>query len=226
MINILLQPVMFIFQTISDAVRGFTDLFSGELHDGLGGFLQIAQSIATVWAGIVLTAKVLGKETLKNISLQNIFGNLLKKDFWMSIGTSIAKIWGSIVGMLGPFGIPVAIAAGAGLVGLASSLFTKGNDVMSPGDGSTGYGKRTLLGPEGAISLNNKDTVIAGTDLFKKGDDVMSGPKGSLSVSNSTAPAPSKPDSSEMLASEMKRGNDLREQQMRKDRTVSTLKIQ
>jgi hypothetical protein len=28
-----------------------------------------------------------------------------------------------------------------------------------------GYGKRTLLAPEGAIKLNDKDTVIAGTDL-------------------------------------------------------------
>jgi hypothetical protein len=39
-----------------------------------------------------------------------------------------------------------------------------GDDVMSEG----GYGKRTLFGPEGAIRLNDKDTVIAGTDLFGK----------------------------------------------------------
>jgi hypothetical protein len=82
------------------------------------------------------------------------------------------------------------------------------------------------MGPEGAIQLNNKDTVVAGTDLFKKGDDVMSGPKGSISVANSTAPSPAKPDSSTLMVEEMRRGNDLREQQMKKDRTVSTLKIQ
>ena len=28
-----------------------------------------------------------------------------------------------------------------------------------------GYGKRTLLAPEGSIALNNNDTVIAGTNL-------------------------------------------------------------
>ena len=39
--------------------------------------------------------------------------------------------------------------------------FLSGDDVMSEG----GYGKRTLLAPEGAIKLNDKDTVIAGTDL-------------------------------------------------------------
>jgi hypothetical protein len=35
-----------------------------------------------------------------------------------------------------------------------------GNDVISPG-----YGKRTLMAPEGAIQLNDKDTIIAGTNL-------------------------------------------------------------
>jgi hypothetical protein len=39
--------------------------------------------------------------------------------------------------------------------------FSKGDDVMSEG----GYGKRTLLAPEGAIKLNDKDTIIAGTNL-------------------------------------------------------------
>lgn len=39
----------------------------------------------------------------------------------------------------------------------------EGNDVISPG-----YGKRTLLTPEGNIKLNDKDSVIAGTDLLDK----------------------------------------------------------
>jgi hypothetical protein len=102
----------------------------------------------------------------------------------------------------------------------------KGDDVMSPGDGSSGYGKRTLFGPEGAIQLNNKDTVIAGTDLFKKGDDVISAPKGAVSVSNSTAPKSAPVDSNSLLAAQMKRSNDLKEQEIRRDRTVSTLRIQ
>jgi hypothetical protein len=187
-INFLLQPIAWAFKTIGDAVTGFTDLMKGDLHDGLDGFLQIAQSIAVVWGGIALTAKLIGKETIKNISLQGIFSNLLKKDFWISIGSSIAKMWGTIVGMLGPFGIPVAIAAGAGLVSLASSFFSKGNDIMSPGESSSGYGKRTLFGPEGAIQLNDKDTVIAGTNLFDKETNSTSNSPQVMSVSNSTAP--------------------------------------
>lgn len=164
-INLLLTPVNFIFKSIADAVQGFTNLIHGDLKDGLGGVLQIAQSIAVVWGGIVLGAKLLGKETLKNISLQGIFGNLLKKDFWKSLGTAIASIFtGSSI--LGPFGIPIAIAAAAGLTSLAVGAFSKGDDVMSEG----GYGNRTLLTPKGSIALNNNDTVIAGTNLGGKGN--------------------------------------------------------
>jgi hypothetical protein len=61
---------------------------------------------------------------------------------------------------LGPLAIPIGIAAAAGVAALGYGLL-KGDDVVSEG----GYGKRTLLSPEGAIQLNDKDTVIAGTNL-------------------------------------------------------------
>ena len=54
--------------------------------------------------------------------------------------------------------------------------------LLSPGGSGGGYGSRMLKGPEGVISLNNKDTVIAGTNLFPKGDDVMSAPAGAISM--------------------------------------------
>lgn len=57
------------------------------------------------------------------------------------------------------------------------SMFS-GDDIISPSTGQSGYGKRTLFGPEGAIALNDKDTVVAGTNLFdNKGDDVISPPQ-------------------------------------------------
>jgi hypothetical protein len=60
---------------------------------------------------------------------------------WLIAGGVAAALFGSLIGYL----------AGA----------KKGDDVMSEG----GYGNRTLLSPEGAIRLNDKDTVIAGTNL-------------------------------------------------------------
>ena len=64
------------------------------------------------------------------------------------------------------------------MIGAIATYALKGDDVMSPGDGS-GYGKRTLMGPEGAIALNNKDTVIAGTSLFDSdgGKEKMEAPQ-------------------------------------------------
>ncbi len=64
---------------------------------------------------------------------------------------------------------------------------TKGDDVFSPGETSSGYGKRTLFGPEGAIELNNKDSVIAGTDLF---GDSSSNKKEGFQYSSKTPKTP------------------------------------
>ena len=82
----------------------------------------------------------------------------------------------------GPQSLILPFVMGAIAGGLAAAVvakFSKGDDIMSPG-----YGKRVLSTPEGSIALNNKDTVIAGTDLMQ-GDDVISTPAGSIS----TAPA-------------------------------------
>jgi len=81
---------------------------------------------------------------------------------------------------------PLAAIAGLALAATVGSLIygaIKGDDVMSKSSGLSGYGDRMLLGPEGAISLNNKDTVIAGTDLFKA-DDVTLSPEGTNTVVN------------------------------------------
>jgi hypothetical protein len=86
--------------------------------------------------------------------------------------------------------------------------------------------EKVLYGPEGAIAFNNKDTIVAGTDLFKKGDDVMSAPKDTLKVSNQTSPPPKPPDTNTQLLDEMKKQNYLREQSNRQNKTVSTLRIQ
>ena len=59
--------------------------------------------------------------------------------------------------------VPIALATFGGVFGGIQLL--KGDDVVSPPQGSPGYGKRTLFGPEGAIALNDNDTIVAGTNL-------------------------------------------------------------
>ena len=92
----------------------------------------------------------------------------------MSAFASLSKI---------PFIGPIlGIAGAAAAAGLGYMYYNKADDMVSPGANSAGYGSRTLMGPEGAIALNNKDTVIAGTNLFPKGDDVVSKPAGAVNM--------------------------------------------
>jgi hypothetical protein len=101
---------------------------------------------------------------------------------------SIARVIGGAWSSLGP--IPVigaALAAAAAAAGVGY-LMSQADDMMSPGESGGGYGKRTLFGPEGAIQLNDKDTVIAGTNLFDKETNSTSNSPQVMSVSNSTAP--------------------------------------
>ena len=100
------------------------------------------------------------------------------KNLAIAIAEAVAKITGASAATLG---IAAGIALAAGATAYAF-LSTKADDMMSPGSNSSGYGSRTLFGPEGAIALNNKDTVIAGTNLFPKGNDVISGPAGSVQM--------------------------------------------
>tara|TARA_R100000781_G_scaffold88434_4_gene54411 strand:- start:1214 stop:1738 length:525 start_codon:yes stop_codon:yes gene_type:complete len=69
----------------------------------------------------------------------------------------------SKIPMVGGF---LAIGLAAGLIGFLLGKLTQADDLFSPGKGmGGGYGDRMLLGPEGAFALNNRDTVLAGTDL-------------------------------------------------------------
>ena len=100
---------------------------------------------------------------------------------------AIAQVTGMSAATLGiAAGVALAAGAGAYLWFNSKKSEVQANDLYSSAPGGGGYGKRTLLAPEGAFSLNNNDTVIAGTNLFK-GDDVISAPEGSVQMSNPNA---------------------------------------
>ena len=106
----------------------------------------------------------LGKRK-KALSMAEAVANVVKGG-WSSVG--IIPIIGAALAVL-------AIGGGiAYLYSQSSKAESKVNDGMFPASGGSGYGKRMLTGPEGSIQLNNKDTVIAGTNLF--GDDIKSSP--------------------------------------------------
>lgn len=91
-----------------------------------------------------------------------------------SIASMVTLAFSGIAAAIGPIfttfsfipfglGIPLAIAAVAGLGALVNSFMDDG--VVPPaGQGGPGY-SRVLSGPEGSIAFNDKDTIVAGTDL-------------------------------------------------------------
>ena len=179
-------------QSLAEAVTPIVKFFADMLSN-----TKLLATIVTT--SLVLGLVKMGTQLAANVALMRISSRLSKVeavnnavDAAAEGGKSASKIPG--VGWL--------LAAGAigGILGALLGKIMSGDDVVSPG-----YGQRTLFGPEGAIALNDKDTVIAGTNLFdgKKGDDVVSSPKGSINMSQfsqptaasapASAPAPSAP---------------------------------
>ena len=156
-----------------------------ELFTALGAMLAPVVNAFAYIAGAIMESRI------AMAALAGVIGGVTTALAVMAVKAvtvAVANIWGGIMKFLGPIGVPVAIGATVGMLGgIAAAInATKGNDVLSPGKGNGGYGDRMLLGPEGAISLNNKDTVIAGTDLFptQRGNDVVSTGAGTVKMGN------------------------------------------
>ena len=173
-----LAPITFVFgviTSIKDAIAGVLDTF---------GFLEPVVAVLgfafdAIKNTIMIAGGILGAVFLPNIIAAGVGAVTAAGGF---IAAAIPAIF-SAFGMI-PFGlgIPLAIAAVAGMIGTTMSYMNDG--VVSPSTGGNGYGSRTLFGPEGAISFNNKDTIVAGTDLFGKANDAMFAPKGALKMND------------------------------------------
>jgi uncharacterized membrane protein len=178
LINVVLTPITFTFQLIGKSI-GFIVDGMGKFVDLLKQSLDVATVFGTVLAFIyrqqIITSALktkdfivdkasllLGKESLvvetakqAKAAITSAFEN---RNFFKALGILAVKAGSAVAGI--PFVGPLlAAAAAAGAYALGKSYFA--DDMVS----SSGYGKRTLMAPEGTIQLNDKDTVIAGTNL-------------------------------------------------------------
>ena len=180
-INFLLDPIFDTFKGISGLLTlngeslSTMETIMGSLGILALTYLGVTKSIA-LYEGIIVMRKANAK-FLDEISLY--LETSKKRGILSTIGALTLQL-GIKMGILSAelasnaaltFGIGVAIAVAAAAAGYATIKALTADDMVSS---PSGYGKRTLMGPEGAIALNNKDTVIAGTKLF--GDDVKSEP--------------------------------------------------
>ena len=182
-INLMVTGVskMFGLLTGSKEELGFMESMFGGIAITLGvvtGFLKLKKmylASSAVSSGIIATMKKQGlMATLKELPKLALAATL-------NTANAVAKMMGMSAQTLG-ISIALGLAAGA-----ATYAMIKANDAVIPGSGS-GYGKRSLL-EEGSITLfNDKDTIVAGTNL-NKADDMVSKPAGSVQ----TTPAPSPP---------------------------------
>ena len=165
--NFLLTPIINTFKGISDIITSIINPTKslGETLADMGP-VTAGIALALTAAGVAVVGSLVPGLIRAGIAALTSLPGLMS--------VAIAAISSASAATLGIGAI--AIAAGiAGVIASISSAKSKvANDGVFPSAGGSGYGKRTLLGPEGSIQLNNKDTVIAGTNLF--GDDVKSSP--------------------------------------------------
>ena len=151
---------------LSKVQQTIADIAAGPLGDLVSGFASLLDNAFALYSiigliGTVSLVKMISGLTtalaLKKLSTKESIKGATADITSASANTaaSAAKVPG--IGWLIAGGVAAALFGA--LIGYLSAA-KKGDDVISPG-----YGKRTILSPEGAIKLNDNDTLVAGTNL-------------------------------------------------------------
>lgn len=178
-----------IADSIDKLQSALANILSGPLGGILDGFASLAQSSFAVYTTIgLITTALAAQLAIKATTLALNISDLAvrRKARRESIKETTSEAIGAGAKIIGAFATnPILAIAGialaAGTIGFLLAKLTAANDIISKGSNSSGYGNRILMAPEGTFALNNKDTVIAGTDLYR-GNDVISGPEGTISM--------------------------------------------
>ena len=123
--------------------------------------------------GVALEETKLGSIIAQGYGIVKNIGKLAIENTARLLGMTTALTTNAAV----TFGAGVAIAIGAALAGVAAIKAITADDMAQDG-----YGKRTILSPEGAIRLNDNDTIIAGTNLGGGGDSSTTTQTGGASI--------------------------------------------
>jgi len=160
--NLILQPFTLLANFIKESTAASLT-FLGVL----GAIYAIKNRTFLVDKATAVIARVKQIYAATEIGQLGIIQSIKSRGFFKTLAEAAMTAFKSVANI--PFIGPVlGAAAAATAVGLGMKLFSKGDDVMSPG-----YGKRVLSTPEGSIALNNKDTIVAGTDLGGGGGGSM-----------------------------------------------------
>ena len=160
--------------SIQDKLQAATDKLSATFADfvagPIGSFLTSMEGIYTIFG--LIGGVMLGKMAAAFVPVITKATTLLAVEGATAVATTTTATAVSFGAML-----PVILGAAGAVAGLIAGM--NADDLFSPGQGGSGYGKRTLLAPEGAYKLNDNDNIIATTNPVNV-NDMISGPKGSI----------------------------------------------
>jgi hypothetical protein len=167
-INFLLTPIFETFKGISSILTGNIESLNtiqtvlGTIGIAAGLYYGVLGMISLRKANmLVMDEAMLYLEASKKAGILSTIGALT-----IQLGIQLGLLSASLATNAAlTFGVGVAIAVAAAAAGYAAIKALTADDMISSPEG---YGKRTLLAPEGAIALNDNDTVIAGTNLGGK----------------------------------------------------------
>jgi hypothetical protein len=173
--NFLLTPIINTFKGISDIITSIIDPTKslGETLADMGP-VTAGIALALTAAGVAVVGSLVPGLIRAGIAALTSLPGLMS--------VAIAAVTSASAATLGIGAIAIAAGIAGVMASISSAKSTTANDGIFPAAGGSGYGKRVLTGPEGSIQLNNKDTVIAGTNLF--GDDIKSSPNKPTQMGN------------------------------------------
>jgi hypothetical protein len=145
-------------EKFNDVITHLQDLVGNLVAGPFGKLLDLIVSILDNTVGFsIVIGSIIGSQLPGMIKGFGQLAKIMKSAAKFSIADAVAKAVSSAAS------IPVVgwALAGGVAAGIGAMLYTYlADDLMSPG-----YGKRVLTTPEGTFKLNDKDTVLAGTDL-------------------------------------------------------------
>jgi len=157
-----LLKVQEIFVAITEPVLG---LVNG-IMDMVGGAENLASILKTI-SGLYITLKAaqIGFNLAQKVSI-----GLGKTQKALTMGEAAASIVKGSWSSVGVIPIVGAALAAAAIGGGIAYLYSQTSKAERVNDGIIGPGGKTILsGPEGTIQLNDKDSIVAGTNLFGDG---------------------------------------------------------
>ena len=200
MLTLALIPINAMVTSVSKIFSLFTDAKSEmSLVEGIMGTMAITAGVLyTLGKKTAIINKVnkgleMGRSVISSITLgyQTAKNALMIKENALSAAGLMRSIGGAMMDAIKSLSkIPVigpilGIAAAGTIAAMGAKYLSKADDGIFEGGG---YGKRALM-DEGSITLfNDKDTIVAGTNL-NKADDMVSAPAGTVQTSPSPAPA-------------------------------------